>query len=176
MIDKLRDEIIESEKARTDLMKWKLILVAAIGAAGLGLGSNASPNGNPVVLLALIPFVCLYVDAICSHNEIRIMTIAQFLRTRDENSVERKYEEYCTGHRWQFSLEGFALVVTTVGLSVLVLFIGWNTDLQGLIPSAPKAGDVAWKVLVWAGCAGAVASLVFYCFYRYKIYTLDRPV
>ena len=30
MIEKLRDEIIESEKARTELMKWKLILVAAI--------------------------------------------------------------------------------------------------------------------------------------------------
>ena len=31
MIEKLRDEIIESHKARTELMKWKLILVAAIG-------------------------------------------------------------------------------------------------------------------------------------------------
>ena len=40
MIEKLRDEIIESQKARTELMKWKLILVAAIGGASLGIGSN----------------------------------------------------------------------------------------------------------------------------------------
>ena len=31
----LRKEIIESEKARADLFKWKFILVAAIGAAVL---------------------------------------------------------------------------------------------------------------------------------------------
>ncbi len=34
----LRDEIIESQKARADLFKWKIILVAAIGAAVLGVG------------------------------------------------------------------------------------------------------------------------------------------
>lgn len=47
MIDKLRDEIIESQKARTDLMKWKLILVAAIGAAGFGIGSNVPQGATP---------------------------------------------------------------------------------------------------------------------------------
>lgn len=47
MIDKLRDEIIESQKARTDLMKWKLILVAAIGAAGFGIGSHVPQGSHP---------------------------------------------------------------------------------------------------------------------------------
>src|SRR5713226_1515874 len=120
MIEKLRDEIIESEKARTDFIKWKLILVAAIGSAALGLSSKESSNGNLGILLALIPFVCLYVDAVCFHNEIRIMTIARFLRTRDEGSLERTYEEYCRNHRSHFSLEGFALLGATVLLSALV--------------------------------------------------------
>jgi hypothetical protein len=41
----LRDEIIESQKARTDLFKWKIILVAALGAIALGFeGSPQSPQ------------------------------------------------------------------------------------------------------------------------------------
>jgi hypothetical protein len=55
MIDKLRDEIIESQKAKTDLLKWKLILVAGIGAAVLGFGSSSqSQMHKPGLLLALI--------------------------------------------------------------------------------------------------------------------------
>jgi hypothetical protein len=53
-------------------MKWKLILVAAIGGARLGIGSNLPPGRNPPYqLLALIPRVCLYVDAVCIHIELR---------------------------------------------------------------------------------------------------------
>lgn len=184
MIDKLRDEIIESEKARTDLMKWKLILVAAIGAAAFGLGSTAAPKGNPGVLLALVPFVCLYVDALCFHNEIRIMTIAQFLRTLDKDSIERRYEEYCTEHRSHFSLEGFALLVTTLILSALVFVIGRSDGLQTLLlvcanssPGNPASNFVSLgKVLMWSGSTGGVAALFFYCFFRYRTSQLDRPV
>jgi len=32
----LRDEIIEAEKARSDFLKWKLIIVSGLGGAGLG--------------------------------------------------------------------------------------------------------------------------------------------
>jgi hypothetical protein len=35
-MDKLRDEIIESEKARADFLKWKIVLAGAIGATGAG--------------------------------------------------------------------------------------------------------------------------------------------
>jgi len=34
-METLRSEIIESQKARNDLMKWKLLLVSGLGAAGL---------------------------------------------------------------------------------------------------------------------------------------------
>lgn len=36
MIDAFKTEIIEAEKSRTDLLKWKLLIVAALGAVGLG--------------------------------------------------------------------------------------------------------------------------------------------
>ncbi len=183
MIDKLRDEIIESEKARTDLMKWKLILVAAIGAAALGIGSTASTGNHPTVLLAFIPFVCLYVDAVCFHNEIRIMTIARFLRTWDKVSVERKYEEYCTKNRSHFSLESFALLWTTLSLSALVLVIGLSSRLQSLIgmsgdsrPENVANLALAGKVLMSSGGIGMVAGMLFYGFYRYRTNRLDRPV
>ena len=41
-MDSLRSELLEARKARTDFIRWKLILVATIGAVGLGL------TGSPV--------------------------------------------------------------------------------------------------------------------------------
>jgi hypothetical protein len=180
MIEKLRDEIVESQKARTDLMKWKLILVAAVGAAAFGIGSNAATGSDPpFVLLALIPWICLYVDAICIHNDLRIMAIARFLRTGgngsvDLNSIERKYEAYCAGSRAQFSLEGFALQLTTLGLSLLVFFIGRSNGLKDLIPAPAAAPDLRFVILGWSGGVGAVAGLVFAGLHRYQASLLDK--
>ncbi len=56
----LRDEIIESEKARADLMKWKFIAVAAIGAAALGVCVTGSTGDKPEYLMCLVPLVCVY--------------------------------------------------------------------------------------------------------------------
>ena len=70
----LRDEIIEAEKARTDLLKWKLIIVSGLGGAGLGFTGQSSVPGALYVLL-LIPAVCLYVDLMCRHLTLRIMVV-----------------------------------------------------------------------------------------------------
>jgi hypothetical protein len=44
-LEKLRDEILQTENTRSDLLKWKLGLVGAIGAAGLGFaGSVGTPT------------------------------------------------------------------------------------------------------------------------------------
>ncbi len=34
------NEIIEAQKIRSDLLKWKIIVVAALGATGLGLSTR----------------------------------------------------------------------------------------------------------------------------------------
>jgi hypothetical protein len=78
-MEKLRDEILEAEKARSDLLKWKLVLVAAIGTVGLGFGQ--SEVGHPIVLIG-IPLVCAYVDLLCSHLTLRIHVIGNFMRSR----------------------------------------------------------------------------------------------
>ena len=75
-MDKLREEIIEAEKIRADLIKWKLILVAGLGAAGLGLNGNSCDDMT--LLLCLIPFVCVYVDLVARHFNLRIHVIAEF--------------------------------------------------------------------------------------------------
>lgn len=177
MIDKLRDEIIESEKARTDLIKWKLILVAAIGVTGLGIGTSQPGGGHPAILLALIPFVCLYVDVVCYHNEIRIVAIAQFFRTGCDNTEARKYEEDCLKNRSGFSLEPLVLLWTTFVLSCLVLLIGMCEDLQTVIgiPRNPKdeAQTLVLRVLIWAGVFGIVGGFLIFLFYRYRIDGFD---
>jgi hypothetical protein len=75
MIEAFKNEIIEAERSRTDLLKWKLILVAALGAIGLGInspGSTLQPTLSLHLVLCLIPLVCVYVDLLCSHLGMRI--------------------------------------------------------------------------------------------------------
>ena len=171
--EKLRDEIIESEKARTDLMKWKLILVAAIGAAGLGIGSNEHPCVHRGILLAFIPFVCLYVDAVCFHNEIRIMAISRFLRFQNDNLIEKQYENYCVQHRDRFSLETFALLVTTLVLSALIYATGRSRVIQELFG---MPNDSAMSIAKYSGVFGMLLGFLFYLIYFKVVSTLDHSV
>jgi hypothetical protein len=60
MITELRNEIIESQKARTSLLDKKLIIVAAVGTVGLGKGFFGSDsNSSTIVILCLIPLVSI---------------------------------------------------------------------------------------------------------------------
>ena len=105
----LRDEIIESQKARADLFKWKIILVAAIGAAVLGVGDPLGGSAHPTpddmaskreYLLCLVPLVCVYTDILCAHMNLRIRVIGQFLRIHplgavtDDSAAQVAYENF----------------------------------------------------------------------------------
>ena len=109
----LRDEIIESQKARADLFKWKIILVAAIGAAvfdvgdPLASGKAAGQAGQDDIvskreyLLCLVPLVCVYTDILCAHMNLRIRVIGQFLRefqpipaATDDSATQVAYENF----------------------------------------------------------------------------------
>lgn len=178
MIEKLRDEIIESQKARTELMKWKLILVAALGGASLGIGSNLPTDRNPPYgLLGLVPLVCLYVDAVCIHIELRIMAIGRFIRIGGLGSVaggsiERRYEEYCAKHRPTFSLEGVALTLTTFTVSSLVLAIGMF--LPGIVPATRPVSPFALNVIRWSGALGILMTFLFYRHFKRRSNELDQ--
>ena len=172
--EKLRDEIIESEKARGDLIKWKLILVAAIGSVGLGLGSNATSMNNPTILLALIPLVCLYVDMVCYHNELRILIIGRFLRTGASDQTVQAYEQHAKNSRLGFSLEATALLAATVVVCALVVLVGIFNGLPGLFQNGVSAPFVGWVLIASGACAG-VTSGILYLHTKKTGKALDKP-
>jgi hypothetical protein len=107
----LRDEIVESQKARVDLLKWKIIIVATLGAVALGFESSTPPATLPTdsaaanappfshdYLLCLIPLICLYVDILCSHLNLRMMVIGRYLQytaaTHDSGAPVLEYEQF----------------------------------------------------------------------------------
>jgi hypothetical protein len=157
----LRSEIVESEKARIDLLKWKIILIAALGAVGFGM-SREDAQPMPAVL-GFIPLVCAYVDLVCVHNTLRILVIAHFLRTdaTPAGSQAKAYEELCQSVRQAFLLEPFALVGTTILFSFFVAFIGLYLDpLLVMVNIEVKANHAAVRLfLVLAALVGALASI-----------------
>jgi hypothetical protein len=90
-MQKLRDEVLQAEQVRSDLLKWKLALVGAIGAAGLGFAGSRGPGGADLVLCA-VPLVCLYVDLLCHHLSLRILVIGSFLRTHQDGLLTEESE------------------------------------------------------------------------------------
>jgi len=124
MIEKLREEIIESQKLRIDLFKWKLLLVAVLAATGLGLGQNASSAFLPSIeyVLCVIPFVCIYVDFLCFHNSLRIIVIGKFLK-KNGNDYEKFVDDANIKVR-PFAMEQGALKWSTIFMSLLIVGYG----------------------------------------------------
>jgi len=127
-IEKLTDEIIESQKIRSDFMKWKIIVVAALGAAGLGLHGNC-----PIapLLLLIIPFACFYIDTLCYHISLRISGIGHFFdleyldHKNDAPNFILKYERYLRGANHNrrpsyFRWEHIDAIVSSVLASTLI--------------------------------------------------------
>ena len=115
--EKLPEEILGAHESRFDALKWKLLLVAALGAAGLGLQENQHPIR---LLLALIPFVCIYVDLICTTLKVRVMVIGAFYahRRRDD------YERFAQRNRAAYQMEDWALDGSTKLICWLIFGIG----------------------------------------------------
>ena len=162
-MEKLRDEIIEAQKIRADLIKWKLVLVAALGASGLGLG--ASQEGSMYMLLGLIPFVCSYVDLETRHLELRVHVIAAFMRhyskyIPQQNASLSDYEVYCKSlhDRKIFTLASNAPILSTSLISCLVIISTF------VLPSSPSLFETV--ILIMSGLIGL--SVTQYCEDAYK--------
>lgn len=130
-MEQLRSEIVESEKLRADFLKWKLVIVAALGAVGLGLNTQ---HGPIAIILMGIPLVCIYVDLLCYHIDLRIQVIGAFFRSYDpvqEPQAEHAYERYVNSRRSVFELEDWVLKYSTRALSIAVVAYGvWLTWWQ----------------------------------------------
>lgn len=166
-LEPLRNEIVASEKNRVDLLKYKLVAVAALGAIGLGLKSSDDPLFNPQYVLCIIPFVCLYVDALCCHNTLRILVIAEYLK-----SVGDPYETYIARGGKQlrhiFGLEDLALnwstrlLTISLGVWGVVNLLGWS--LAKLVRSCASFHDIfnlgAGGLFFIIGSLGTIASFI----------------
>lgn len=171
----LRSEIVESQKFKVDLMKWKLLLAAGLGAAALGLEKD---HGMPI-LLGLVPLVCAYVDVICYHTDLRMLVIARFCRDElPQADLARAYEVSCLNSRQVFKLENFALFWATFTLSAVVVLVAVVPQLVGPEPSNPGALSWAnWRVshvpVAAAGAFGLIASALIRSYFRDSADALD---
>lgn len=65
----LREEVVQSQKARSDLFKWKLSLIAVLGTVGLGLAKDMKQVD---LALCFIPLVGMCLRAVLSHKHTNI--------------------------------------------------------------------------------------------------------
>lgn len=130
-MESLRAELVEAQKARTEFIRWKLVLVASIGAVGLGLtGSTLAPGSE--LVMCCIPFVCVYVDTMCRHLSLRVQVIGNFLRGNEiEGSILAAYETFVHKTRemvaprlpWKISAFALQRILIPVSSTLINLFI-----------------------------------------------------
>jgi hypothetical protein len=157
----LREEIRQGQAARTDLMRWKLLIVSGIGGVGLGLAGSGDGAGNSVLVLGVLPLACAYVDLLCWHLDLRMQVIGEYLR-----KAQDEYE----GHVWRntkhFGLEILATLWSSVAISALVGAIGIH---YGRHREPPKLRDpLTMKVLVLASVLGTCLVVTAYFLHRRK--------
>ena len=151
-MNSLRAQITESQKVRSDLMKWKLFIIAAIGTTGLGLGNFKFSNARMV--LCLIPPVAVYVDALCAHLSLRIKAIGEFitsLQPLNKSDLHLKnYELFLRLSPPKFKLETIALHWSTIFVSALVLLYGYSDFPSPMVVKLPLLGECPGAILFYA--------------------------
>lgn len=170
----LRNEIIEAQKMRADLIKWKLLLVSGLGGAGLGLQGKEPRDLE--LLLCLIPFVCAYVDAAARHLNLRIQVIAHFLRSSTDDA-SAAYERLCkqVGEAGVFAIEAGVLRWSTIFLSLLVGVSGFffrpkpETDPVGILQHSPLC-----LMFMLSGVFGMVAAVVIEHLYKARVRRIEQ--
>jgi hypothetical protein len=164
LVSCLRNEIVASENARLDFIKWKIVLIAALGAVGLGLASDTKIAAPAV--LGFIPIACAYVDVVCAHVNFRILLIAHFLRTggkanRPPDSATADYEALCEEQRGGFRLESVVLVGTTIAMSLLVALVALESrSLSGQLHLGPAFENMPAGITHFLWVSAVVGSLV----------------
>jgi hypothetical protein len=151
--DFIKDAILKGVELRTDLLKWKMIAVGAIGSVGLG-AKDASPNSFWVLIL--VPLLCVYVDIIYRNSCMRRDALRSFvilnknLPDYSELSALLLYEsDHFKKRVHGRPFEAAALVWSSVLLSVAVAAYPWLASISG-------SGRIA---LITAGIIGCVIAI-----------------
>jgi hypothetical protein len=175
-MESLKQELLQSQKTRDDLMKWKLLLVSAIGSVALGF-SGQPKLAHPELALCVIPFVCCYVDLLCRNLSIRTKLLSGFLSAELASSPQdstARFEEFyqlfdAKRERKDGALEGLALVRSTWLLCFAVFFVG-ITNFFGSIWHWDNCMLKFWSSLFfWAsGIGGWVSSYLVERKYKHQ--------
>ena len=87
-MESFRTEIVATQQTRSDFLKWKLIICATLTGVGLGItGSEPTNDQFDNLCLCLIPFVCIYVDLICYHLDLKMLVFNKFFSSIDTSKV-----------------------------------------------------------------------------------------
>ncbi len=134
------DALNEAQKARNELLKYKLIIVAAIGSAALGF-FKADRTPNLFLIILFIPVACVYVDLLCRNLAVRAMKINVFTAKHAINfsdDFDVQYYKFYQELKLQSgkSLEAIVLEGSTILIIFIVTIMGLiilGHTLQGLL-------------------------------------------
>lgn len=177
MIESFKTEIVEAENGRNELLKWKLIIVAALSAVSLSIGEafraqNDKTHSYVHLAVCLIPLVCVYVDLLCKHLQMRILVISRFFQDcqidesstiKSEITSFKNYEKFCEQVRFVFSLEDWAQTGSTYLICLLVIGTSFF-----------KYGTVEFYIILFSGITGLAITLLIDYSYRRKKNRLNR--
>lgn len=85
----ISQEVIESQKSRSELLKWKIIVVSILATVGLGVSKDIE---KMELAFCLIPLVCAYVDALCLHLNLRIFSIGKWHTLEIGKDLNKDFE------------------------------------------------------------------------------------
>lgn len=165
----LRQEILESQKARSDFLKFKLISIATLAAAGLGLNGKGSILGENIdYVLCVIPLICIYVDLLCYHNNIRIKIIAAFFKEK-KDEYESFIDKISKAHKeesYYFKLEDYVIRWSSIIISVLLIIYGLCLNKF----------EIKFKSLhfIIVGIVGVIISLIIKSLYNKRLSLLKK--
>ena len=170
-VGELYQQLRTAQAERAQLMRWKLAVVAGVGAPALGFSGSTGPT-NAYLALAVIPLACLYVDLLCRDLSIRTKRISTFLaREEHDNELARECEGFYQSTKEGPTLETLALVGSTVVASLIVGLVGWV--LSGA--SSPDRSLLEHRIVFGISTGvGVLGSLVLKTLYASRLGTIRK--
>jgi len=186
----LREEIRGTQVAQSDIIKWKFIAIAAVGAFSFHLPLSDAVNqiaksqegfNVELSILALVPLLCLYSDMICLHYILRVITVGAFIKSSYQErraEVPTKlldYEGFVFAARGQDTLKSpLALeLVAVVGSSLLIDFSLLVISTVSWFRSHAADSRLQEYVLGALSLFGLLATLSVFSQYRKRIGVLQ---
>lgn len=181
-MDALRTETIEDVKILADLNKLKLTLVTGATAVAFGLAPNQKSTIHPIIILAIVPLICLFVDCHYYHHLAKIFARASYLRAYRPIAGEShgRYEEYMRLIRSRlspklFSFETTAQLGSSLLFSLFIPSIGIVAcQFEPMVAMSPGFKTLTTLTLLSSVVLGLIHVLYFYRKYRRSIEALHK--